>query len=91
VIEPADSLPAAAVDGFAELEVANASFFALCGRPHRANYADGLTMPTGWSSYAKRMGGLVPGRLQRAAVALLARSGTLNRRMASYAFLASYV
>ena len=29
-------------------------------------------MPTGWSSYAKRMGGLVPGRLQRAAVALLA-------------------
>jgi hypothetical protein len=27
VIEPADSLPAASVDGFAELEVANASFF----------------------------------------------------------------
>src|SRR3954468_12468763 len=27
VIEPADSLPSASVDGFAELEVANASFF----------------------------------------------------------------
>jgi hypothetical protein len=55
-----------------------ARFFVLCGRPHRTNYADGPTMPTGRPSYAKRMGGLVPGRLQRAAVALLATSGTLR-------------